>query len=74
MLLAWVWLGITLFFSGHQRNKTRFLCMLIFVVIFVGKFHILKVWFDLIYFTNIFVGVGGTQGKYLPNLMLIYYF
>ena len=26
---------------------------------FCGKIRILKVWFDLIYFTNIFDGVGG---------------
>ena len=30
---------------------------------FCGKIHILKVWFDLIYFTNIFDGVGGDLGK-----------
>ena len=57
MLLAWVWLGISLFCSGHHRDKT-FLCV-DYCGYFCGKIHILKVCFDLIYFTNIFDGVRG---------------
>ena len=60
MLLAWVWLGISLFCSGQQRDKTCFFVCVDYCDFFCGKIHILKVWFDLIYFTNIFDGVGGT--------------